>query len=246
MAWPSSRPLRSPAGAGALMWAVQPLYIVCELVAASAATAPYSLTNNTISDLGATTCTTIAYPYGDIPVCSPLHALVNGALVLFGLLMALGAILLRGWLPRGATATTAVVLWCVTGLSSIATGLVPLDRNLDLHALVALPAFFAQCLALFVTAYALRHRRGQSRAALIAGTVSIVGLIVFLARTASADPGGLFERLALWPGYLWLPVLAVAVLHQSHQRTHTGDRRPPTEPPRPSEPSNYREVSVDP
>jgi len=205
----------SPARAGALMWLVQPLYIVCELVAAAAATAPYSLMDNTISDLGATTCTTIAYPYGDIPVCSPLHALVNGAFVFFGLLMALGAVLLHRWLPRGAATTTAVVLWVVTGLSSIATGLVPLDRDLELHTLVALPAFVTQSMALLVTAYVLRHRPGQCRTALLAGVMSIVGLVVFLARTGSADLGGLFERLALWPGYLWLPVLAVAVLREA-------------------------------
>jgi hypothetical membrane protein len=197
---------------GALMWLVQPLYIVCELIAAAASTAPYSLLDNTISDLGATTCTTIAYPYGDVPVCSPLNLLANGAVVAFGLLLAVGAVLLRGWFPRGAAATTAVVLWVVTGLSSIAAGLVPLDRDLELHALVALPAFVTQFLALFVTAYVLRHRRGPSRAALLAGTISLAGLVVFLARTGSAELGGLFERLALWPGYLWMPVLAVVVL----------------------------------
>lgn len=210
----ATAPPRSMPRVGALMWLVQPLYIACELVAAAAATAPYSLMDNTISDLGATTCTTIAYPYGDIPVCSPLNLLVNGAFVGFGLLMALGAVLLRGWLPRGAAATTAVVLWVVTGLSSIATGLVPLDRDLELHVLVALPAFVTQFLALLVTAYVVRHRRGPSRAALLAGVVSLVGLVAFLARTGSAELGGLFERLALWPGYLWLPVLAVVVLRE--------------------------------
>lgn len=205
-------PTRWTARAGALMWMVQPLYIVCELVAAAAATAPYSLLDNTISDLGSTTCTTIAYPYGDVPVCSPLQWLVNGAFVVFGLLMALGAVLLRGWLPRGAAATTAVVLWVVTGLSSIATGLVPLDRDLDLHALVALPAFVTQPLALIVTAYVVRARRIPAGAALLAGVSSLAGLIAFFARTGSAELGGLFERLTLWPGFLWLPVLAVVVL----------------------------------
>ncbi|QSF59073.1 DUF998 domain-containing protein [Nocardioides sp. zg-1228] len=186
--------------------------MVCELIAAAAATAPYSLLDNTISDLGATTCTTIAYPYGDVPVCSPLHPLVNGAFIVFGLLLAIGAVLLRGWLPKGAAATTSVGLWVITGLSSVATGLVPLDQDLDLHSLVALPAFVAQSLALLVIAYVLRHRRGVSGSALVAGAVSLVGLVAFLARTGSAELGGLFERLAFWPGYLWLPVLAVVVL----------------------------------
>jgi hypothetical membrane protein len=203
------------------MWVVQPLYIVCELVVAAAAIAPYSLVDNTISDLGATTCTTIGYPYGDVAVCSPLNLVVNGAFVVFGVLMALGALLLRAWLPQGAAATTAVVLWVITGLSSTATGLVPLDRDLDLHSLVALPALITQSLALLVSAYVLRHRRGPSRAALAAGALSLVGLVAFLARTGSAELGGLFERLAFWPGYLWLPVLALVVLRERHGQ---GDR----------------------
>jgi hypothetical protein len=122
--------------------------------------------------------------------------------------------LLRGRLPRGAAATTAVVLWVVTGLSSIATGLIPLDRDLDLHALVALPALVTQSLALLVTGYVLRHRRGPSRATLLVGAISLAGLVAFFARTGSAELGGLFERLAIWPGYLWLPVLAVVVLRE--------------------------------
>ncbi|MGC4807469.1 DUF998 domain-containing protein [Micromonospora sp. DT233] len=208
---PTTPPRSTAVRVGALMWLVQPLYIVCELIAAAAATA-YSLPDNTISDLGATTCTTIAYPYGDIPVCSPLHLLVNGAFVVFGLLMAVGAVLLRGWLPRGAAATTAVVLWVVAGLSAVATGLVPLDKDLDLHVLVALPAFVAQPLALLVTAYAVRRHRGLSLTALAAGALSLVGLVVFVVRTNEGELGGLFERLALWPGYVWPLLLAVIVL----------------------------------
>lgn len=114
---------------GVWMWLVQPLYLVLELAAVAAFRAPYSLLANTISDLGSTTCTTIAYPLGPVPVCSPAHGLVNAAFVVFGLLTGVGAVLLRPRLPPGRLVAAATVLWVVAGVSSVATGLVPLTKT---------------------------------------------------------------------------------------------------------------------
>lgn len=202
---------------GALMWAVQPLYIGAELLTATAVTTSYSLINNTISDLGATTCTSIGYSFGQVPVCSPWHLLQNVSFVVFGLLLAGGALLLRGWPRRGLAASTTVVLWVLAGLSSIATGLVPLDRDLELHAVMSLPVFLAQPLALLTASFVLRHRPVLARSTLAVGFVSLVATGVYLARVGNAELGGLFERLALWPAYLWLPVLAVVAYCDSRQ-----------------------------
>lgn len=205
---------------GAVMVAVQPLYILTELLTAATVKAPYSLPANTISDLGATTCVSVEYPFGLVPVCSPWHLLINSSFVVFGLLLAVGVLLLRGWLPSGAAATASVGLWVVAGLSSIATGLVPLDQNLELHAEVSLPVFLAQPLAVLITAMALRAHVGLARSGLAVGLVSLAAALAYLGAPAISDFGGLLERLALWPGYLWLPALAVAVVR----------RRPPHKP----------------
>ncbi|WP_117215592.1 DUF998 domain-containing protein [Allorhizocola rhizosphaerae] len=188
------------------MWFVQPLYVVSEFVTAAKVTAPYSFVDNTISDLSAATCTTVDYPHGPVPVCSPWHGLMNASFVVFGLLLLVGAVLLRRTLPSGVAATVSVVLWVVSGLSSIGTGLVPLDRDLALHSLLSLPVFLAQPVAIITLGVALRGR--QRALALVVGVVSLVGTVAFLALTGSAEFGGLAERLALWPGYLWLPVAA--------------------------------------
>lgn len=199
--------------AGALMLAVQPLYILAELLTVAAVTAPYSLLNNTISDLGATTCTTIDYTVGPVFVCSPWHLLVNGAFIVFGVLMVLGVYLVRGWFQPGRVAIAAVVLWIVSGLSSIGTGLTPLDQALEVHALVSLPVFLAQPLALLLSGFVLHKRRVLASWAFIAGAVSVVATVIFLGvLPAGAAFGGLLERLALWPGYIWLLGLGIAIL----------------------------------
>jgi hypothetical membrane protein len=175
-----------PRRIGALLRATQPLYIVVELLVAAFVPGPYSLAGDTISELG-------------VVAVSPGHAVMNGAFVLFGTTLALGAAL-SDRLPRYAT-----VLWVIAGLSSIATGLAPLDSAPVAHLVVSAPVFVAQPLAVVLTGLALR-----SRVTVAVGLVTVVGSAVFLA--GLTDAGGLFERLALWPGYVVLGVLGVRTL----------------------------------
>ena len=205
-----------PVQLGALMWLVQPLYLASECLTAAQVTVSYSLLDNTISDLGATTCTSIAYPFGAVPVCSPRHDLINISLVLSGVLLVLGAVLTRQGLPRSRMRTAAIWLWTVSGLSSIGTGLMPLDRNLDLHVLVSLPGLFAQPLAVLALGVTLRRSHpGIAVTSIFVGAVGLAAAVVFLARAGNADLGGFFERLALWPSYLWLAVSAAIVVRPS-------------------------------
>jgi len=198
--------------AGAVMLLVQPLYILAELLTAAAATAPYSLVDNTISDLGATTCTTVGYGVGPVAVCSPSHPLVNGAFIVFGLFMTVGAVLVRNCFPRARVSAAALVLWVASGLSSIGTGLTPLDQALELHVLVSLPVFLTQPLALLWSGLALRGRRGLAGSALTLGAISLAAAVAFFAVPAGGEFSGLLERLALWPGYMWLLGLGVVAL----------------------------------
>jgi hypothetical membrane protein len=196
------------------MWLVQPLTVLAEFVAAAGVTVPYSFVDNTISDLGASTCTSIEYPFGLVPVCPPWHSLLNGSFIILGLFMALGAILIRRLLPPGLAATTSVVLWVISGLSSIATGLVPLDQDLILHVLVSEPIFFAQPLAIITLGLAFRpHRPALAWSGLAVGAITLAGTAAYLARPDSLNLGGLLERVALWPGYVWIAIVAIAVLH---------------------------------
>lgn len=207
------RPLPGRVRAGFLLWALQPLYLVIELVGAALSTAPYSLLHSTISDLGATTCTAIAYPTEDVLVCSPAHAALNASFVVFGLAMALGAVLLRPWLPPGAAMSTATVLWVVTGASSIGTGLTPLDQALTLHALVSTPGIVLSGAAMALTGIALARswQRPAWWGLAAGGILSCAAGILLLVRLDTAWIG-LLERLCLWPSYAACTLVALAVL----------------------------------
>lgn len=205
--------------AGLVMWLVQPLYLVAELAAVSRVAAPYSLRDNTISDLGATTCTAIAYPYGPVEVCSPWHALVNAAFVVFGLLLAAGAVLIRAALQARRLRTWAVILWVLAGLSSVGTGLVPLDLDLELHYLVSLPVFLAQPVALLLTGLLLRpDHPALGWTGLLAGVLTLAAGVVFTVQVGDPTGGGLLERVILWTAYPWT-ALAAVVLLRDHERS---------------------------
>ncbi|KRC64003.1 hypothetical protein ASE12_04050 [Aeromicrobium sp. Root236] len=136
---------------------------------------------------------------------------MNAGFVWFGITLALGALLLGSRVLPGRTGAAAVLVWCVSGLGSVGVGLVPVNEHGALHGLVALPVFLAQPTALLLTALSLRGTRpGLARGTLAVAALSAVGAAGFgalLAGDGSTALGG-FERLALWPGYVWVAVIA--------------------------------------
>ncbi len=162
-------------------WLVRPAYIAVELAVAAATTGGYSLLDDSVSRLGNLGC--------DAAYCSPRHELMNGSFVGFGLLLALGALLLAPRLGRVVT-----VLLVVAGLSSVATGLAPLDQGTALHALAATPLFLCQPAALLLLATRPRVRP----LLLVTAGVTAAAALAFVVLGA-AGGGGALERLALWP-----------------------------------------------
>jgi len=183
------------------------LYVVLEVVVGLQASRDYRFGDSTISDLGNTSCRSVR---GDV-LCSPWHTVMNIGFIWFGVSLALGALLLGSRSLPGRTGAAAVVVWCVSGLGSVGVGLVPVNEHGGLHGLVALPVFLAQPAALLLTALSLRATRpGLARATLVVAVLSAAGVVGFAALLAGDGSTGLggFERLALWPGYVWVGVIA--------------------------------------
>lgn len=181
---------------GAIAFLARPAYIATEFVVAAATTGGYSLVADSVSRLGEVGCSS-AY-------CSPRHDLMNGSFMGFGVLLAAGAVLLSR--PLGPWATGLLV---VSGLSSIATGLAPLDQDATLHTLAATPLFVAQPIALIVLGARVRSEQPALGGALVAtGALTSAAAVAFVLGGDGPVPGAL-ERLALWPvliglaGFAW-------------------------------------------
>ncbi len=181
---------------------VRPAYIATEFIVAAATTGGYSFVADSVSRLGEVGCTA-AY-------CSPRHELMNLSFIGFGLLLAIGALLLARSLGWWVTA-----LLVVSGLSSVATGLAPLDRDATLHALAATPLFVAQPLSLLILGARLRRREPRlGRGLLATGAVTAAAAVTFVL-SGEATTSGLLERLALWPVLVALAVVAWTRMRRS-------------------------------
>lgn len=208
--------------AGLGCWLVQPVYVLVELLVAAGASAAYSLRDDTISALGMLACSP-GHAGSVVDVCSPGHGLMNAAFVAFGLLRAVGAVLLRPRLGGGTWGAAAVWLWVASGLSAAAVGLVPVDRQAGWHVVAALPVFALQPLAVLATAVALRRSGavppGVAVSGLVIGAVTLAAAAAFGARLGGSSWVGGLERVALWPAYVWLAVVALALLLASRSET---------------------------
>lgn len=180
-------------GAWALL--VRPAYVATEFVVAAGVSGGYSFGADSVSRLGEVGCTA-AY-------CSPRHELMNGSFMAFGVLLAGGAALLAR--PLGPWVTGLLV---VSGLSSVATGLAPLDQDATWHALAATPLFVAQPIALIVLGARVRQAQPRlARALLATGVVTAGAAVTFV--VGGGPVSGAAERLALWPvivglaGFAW-------------------------------------------
>lgn len=183
---------------GAVAWMMRPIYLVVEILVVVWATT-YSFVNDTVSDLGALDCTSA--------LCSPAHDAMNGAFIVFGVLMALGAVLLFGRFGRGPMAVVASALLVVSGLSSVAVGFTPLDRFPDAHVVAATPLFIAQPVALVLLGLLVRDRRPSTgRWVIVTGVVCAIAAALFI--VVDGAPG-ITERIALWPVFVALAVVAL-------------------------------------
>lgn len=192
---------------------LQPLYIIAELLAVAGVRAQYSLFDSTISAAGAATCTTIMDVTGPVEVCSPWGWVLNSALVLAGVAVAVGAVLLCPWLPTRRGRNGVVITAIVSGASMSATGLVPLDVNMELHVLVALPQFVSFPLMLLLMAVLFRHEAPAT--AVISGSAAflcLLGVVLFVVFLGAPHGSGFFERMALWPWSIAMFPLGLTLL----------------------------------
>ena len=181
---------------GALAFLLRPTYIATEVVTAAATTGGYSFVSDSVSKLGEVGCTA--------GYCSPRHEVMNGSFMAYGVLLAGGALLMAK--PLGPWVTGLLV---VSGVSSYATGLAPLDQDSTLHAIAATPLFVGQPLALLLLGWRVREERPRlSRALLATGAVTAAAAVGFIV-SGDDRAGGALERLALWPvlfglaGFAW-------------------------------------------
>ena len=105
-----------------IVWLLSAQFFLAEVVVAAAWSPGYSWHLDAISDLGATNCGRFDGRF----VCSPLHSLMNGSLILLGLTMVIGSVLTYQLMRMSRVGFSLMAL---AGIGAILVGLFPEDTT---------------------------------------------------------------------------------------------------------------------
>ena len=162
----------------------------------------YDFFTDRISDLGAAR--------------SPLHDLVNGSMLVQGVLIGGGALLIRAAFQPGRLRDLGIALIAANGVGVILVGLVPEDSNRVIHDVGAALLFFSGNLGMLAIGPALLHagstKRALGAAAIAFGAIGAIAAVLFAVRSISLHAIGAFEHVTVDLLPLWLMMTGVALL----------------------------------
>jgi hypothetical membrane protein len=183
----------------------------------------YSLSHNYISDLGNTGCGPWPNPTSN-DICSPWHDVFDVSSVLLGVLVVLGAILVRSGFPTRRSSMVGLLCMAIGGLGSIGVGLSPENVNLTVHSVSALVAFVVGNFSLVVLGFAMfRDTRwdGLRAYTMLSGVVGLVATVLYVGHHDLTLGVGGMERLIVAPLLLWLIVAPIHLLRIRQYAPHT-------------------------
>ncbi|HLN51119.1 MAG TPA: DUF998 domain-containing protein [Thermoplasmata archaeon] len=191
---------------GAAVWVAAVVQFVLVMIVVQMMFTPsYSLSANVISDLGNTAC-------GNWPsstshhVCSPWHDVFNISVIAFGLLIVLGAVLVKSAFPNRRSSSIGLGGLALSGIGAIGVGIFPENVNLGFHEVFAAIAFVIGNLALVVLGFAMfRDTRwdGYRAYTMFSGLFGLVAFLLYVTQVyLGLGPGGM-ERLVAAPLLVW-------------------------------------------
>jgi len=191
---------------GPVFWIASVQYFITQLVVIAAWTVPHSWKNNYISDLGNTMCGI----YDGVPVCSPLHSLMNLSFIVFGVTILLGSILIYTEFRRTKLSFIGFSLMGLSGVGSMMVGLFPENTIGLLHIIGAFLGLGVGNIAIVVLSIALKDVRSVFRYyTFLSGMLSIIAFALFYFEIYLGIGRGGMERLVSYPFALWMMLFGV-------------------------------------
>jgi hypothetical membrane protein len=179
----------------------------------------YSLSRNTISDLGNTTCGEFNEKY----VCSPLHSLMNVSFVALGVAMIVGSALQHHSHQSSRGRSVGFLAIAIGGVGAVLVGVFPENSVSALHGIGAALPFVVGNVGVLVLGLSLNMPVAFRLYTLATGTVALLSLC-FYASGHDLDFGeGGIERWVAYPQTVWLIVLGIYLLVS---KTFTVETRP--------------------
>jgi hypothetical membrane protein len=203
---------------GPILYLVSIQYFAAQLIAGLFWRMPYSVSRDTISDLGNTACGTWNGRY----VCSPLHGLMNASFIVLGSTMVLGSALTFRYFARGRAAAAGFAAIAVSGLGVVMVGLFPENSVPVLHGLGAAIPFVVGNVALVVLGLSLEMPAILRAYSFLSGIVALLSLAAYASRHYLGLGEGGIERVVAYPQTIFLVVIGCYLIAKNPARPTAG------------------------
>jgi hypothetical membrane protein len=208
---------------GPILYVAGIQYFAAQLLVALYWSPPYSMSRDTISDLGNTACGTWNGRY----VCSPLHDLMNGSFTILGITMILGSVLTFRYFAKGRAAAVGFTAMAASGLGVVMVGFFPENSVPVLHGLGAAIPFTLGNVALVVLALSLEMPVLLRAYFLLSGIIALLGLAAYASgHYLDLGEGGI-ERVVAYPQTACLVVIGCYLIAKNSARPITSGMRAP-------------------
>lgn len=202
------------------MWMLSLQYFIVQIAVASAWRQPYSIANNTISDLGNTNCSIYSGRY----ICSPLHDLMNTSFIVLGVFMATGSLLIYQEFKENRASLIGFSFMLIAGIGTMLVGIFPENTISALHIIGAALPFLIGNLGIIILGYTLNIPKSLRIFTLSAGMIALVALIFFYTKNYLGIGIGGMERITAYPQTIWLIVFGVYLSKNHYMRLRTHKR----------------------
>ena len=177
-------------------------YFLAQILVAAQWSPPYSLSRNTISDLGNTACGA----YGGRLVCSPLHGVMNASFIVLGLTMMAGSAFFLRQFGRSRGAAAGLAAMTVSGLGVIIVGAFPENSVPAWHGTGAGVTFVVGNAGIIILGRYLGLPAPLRLYSYLSGSLALVALGCFVSAQYLGLAEGGMERVAAYPQTAWLIV----------------------------------------
>lgn len=180
---------------------------------------PYSLSRDTISDLGNTVCGTWNGRY----VCSPLHSWMNASFVVLGMTMTFGSVLISRNIATGPGPKMGFAAMAISGAGVVMVGIFPENSVSALHGLGTTMPFVLGNISLLILALSLKVPVLLRCYIFLSGGIAILGLVVYVSGHYLGLGEGGMERVVAYPQTVCLIVIGfyLATRNSARQEAHT-------------------------
>lgn len=183
-----------------VLWISSLQYFIVQFVVSLSFSPSYSLSQNTISDLGNSVCGM----YLDKLVCSENYIAMNVSFILLGLTMSIGSLLYIKQEGQSKKDKIGFIGLFLSGLGTMLVGAFPENSISALHILGAGIPFLIGNLSLVILSRSLKVDRLFKSYTLLLGLIALVALSLFLTKQYLGLGIGGMERIVAYPQTIWL------------------------------------------